>query len=247
MQVPMIDVKNLTVAYGAKLIQEKLTFSVQEKEIFIIMGGSGCGKSSLLRVLMGLLRPSKGQVLFQGVDFWKNEKAQQDILRSIGVMFQGGALWTSRTLAENIAIPLEQFTSLNAKQINEIARYKLSQVGLSGFENYYPSEISGGMRKRAGIARALALDPRFVFLDEPSAGLDPVSSARLDELILQLRDSLGMTILIVTHELASIFAVADNAIWLDAKTKTMLAKGNPHELLAHGPLEVQKFLKREAE
>ena len=199
MQVPMIDVKNLTVAYGAKLIQEKLTFSVQEKEIFIIMGGSGCGKSSLLRVLMGLLRPSKGQVLFQGVDFWKNEKAQQDILRSIGVMFQGGALWTSRTLAENIAIPLEQFTSLNAKQINEIARYKLSQVGLSGFENYYPSEISGGMRKRAGIARALALDPRFVFLDEPSAGLDPVSSARLDELILQLRDSLGMTILIVTH------------------------------------------------
>ena len=247
MQVPMIDVKNLTVAYGAKLIQEKLTFSVQEKEIFIIMGGSGCGKSSLLRVLMGLLRPSKGQVLFQGVDFWKNEKAQQDILRSIGVMFQGGALWTSRTLAENIAIPLEQFTSLNAKQINEIARYKLSQVGLSGFENYYPSEISGGMRKRAGIARALALDPRFVFLDEPSAGLDPVSSARLDELILQLRDSLGMTILIVTHELASIFAVADNAIWLDAKTKTMLAKGNPHELLAHGPLEVQKFLKREAD
>ncbi len=247
MQVPMIDVKNLTVAYGAKLIQEKLTFSVQEKEIFIIMGGSGCGKSSLLRVLMGLLRPSKGQVLFQGVDFWKNEKAQQDILRSIGVMFQGGALWTSRTLAENIAIPLEQFTSLNTKQINEIARYKLSQVGLSGFENYYPSEISGGMRKRAGIARALALDPRFVFLDEPSAGLDPVSSARLDELILQLRDSLGMTILIVTHELASIFAVADNAIWLDAKTKTMLAKGNPHELLAHGPLEVQKFLKREAE
>lgn len=247
MQFPMIDVKNLTVAYGTKLIQEKLTFSVQEKEIFIIMGGSGCGKSSLLRVLMGLLRPSKGQVFFQGVDFWKNEKAQQDILRSIGVMFQSGALWTSRTLAENIAIPLEQFTSLNAKQINEIARYKLSQVGLSGFENYYPSEISGGMRKRAGIARALALDPRFVFLDEPSAGLDPVSSARLDELILQLRDSLGMTIIIVTHELASIFAVADNAIWLDAKTKTMLAKGNPHELLAHGPLEVQKFLKREAE
>lgn len=247
MQVPMIDVKNLTVAYGSKIIQQDLTFSVQEKEIFIIMGGSGCGKSSLLRVLMGLLKPSKGQVFFQGMDFWKNEKAQQDILRSIGVMFQSGALWTSRTLAENIAIPLEQFTELNAKQIKEIARYKLSQVGLSGFEDYYPSEISGGMRKRAGIARALALDPRFVFLDEPSAGLDPVSSARLDELILQLRDSLGMTILIVTHELASIFAVADNAIWLDAKTKTMLAKGSPNELLAHGPLLVQKFLKREAD
>lgn len=247
MQVPVIDVKNLTVAYGTKIIQENLTFSVNEKEIFIIMGGSGCGKSSLLRVLMGLLKPSKGQVLFRGVDFWRNQKAQQDILRSIGVMFQSGALWTSRTLAENIAIPLEQFTSLNAKQIKEIARYKLSQVGLSGFEDYYPSEISGGMRKRAGIARALALDPSFVFLDEPSAGLDPVSSARLDELILQLRDSLGMTILIVTHELASIFAVADNAVWLDAKTKTMLAQGNPHELLTHGPLEVQKFLKREAD
>lgn len=247
MQLPMIDVKNLTVAYGTKIIQQDLTFSVKEKEIFVIMGGSGCGKSSLLRVLMGLLKPSKGQVLFQGVDFWKNEKKQQDILRSIGVMFQSGALWTSRTLAENIAIPLGQFTGLNAKQIREIARYRLSQVGLSGFEDYYPSEISGGMRKRAGIARALALDPRFVFLDEPSAGLDPVSSARLDELILQLRDSLGMTILIVTHELASIFAVADNAVWLDAKTKTMLAQGSPQELLAHGPLVVQKFLKREAD
>lgn len=245
MQVPMIDVKNLSVAYGTKLIQQNLTFSVQQKDIFIIMGGSGCGKSSLLRVLMGLLKPAKGQVLYQGADFWSNEKNKQNILQSIGVMFQGGALWTSRTLAENIAIPLQQFTTLNNKQIYEVARYKLAQVGLSGFEEYYPSEISGGMRKRAGIARALALDPSFVFLDEPSAGLDPVSSARLDELILQLRDSLGMTIVIVTHELASIFAVADNAIWLDAQTKTMLAQGNPHELLKSGPPLVQKFLKRE--
>lgn len=247
MQVPMIDVKNLTVAYGTKLIQQNLTFSVKQKDIFIIMGGSGCGKSSLLRVLMGLLKPAKGQVFYQGIDFWSNEKAQQNILQSIGVMFQSGALWTSRTLAENIAIPLQQFTPLNNKQIYEVARYKLAQVGLSGFEDYYPSEISGGMRKRAGIARALALDPSFVFLDEPSAGLDPVSSARLDELILQLRDSLGMTIVIVTHELASIFAVADNSIWLDAKTKTMLAQGNPHELLKSGPPLVQKFLNREAE
>ncbi len=215
MQASFIDVKNLTVAYGSKIIQQNLTFSVKEKDIFVIMGGSGCGKSSLLRVL-------------------------------IGVMFQGGALWTSRTLAENIAIPLEQFTNLNARQIYEVARYKLAQVGLSGFEEYYPSEISGGMRKRAGIARALALDPDFVFLDEPSAGLDPVSSARLDELILQLRDSLGMTIIIVTHELASIFAVANNAVWLDAQSKTMLAEGNPHELLKHGPEAVRKFLKREA-
>ncbi len=246
MQASFIDVKNLTVAYGSKIIQQNLTFSVKEKDIFVIMGGSGCGKSSLLRVLMGLLKPGAGQVFYRGIDFWGNEKAQQDILRSIGVMFQGGALWTSRTLAENIAIPLEQFTNLNARQIYEVARYKLAQVGLSGFEEYYPSEISGGMRKRAGIARALALDPDFVFLDEPSAGLDPVSSARLDELILQLRDSLGMTIIIVTHELASIFAVANNAVWLDAQSKTMLAEGNPHELLKHGPEAVRKFLKREA-
>lgn len=247
MKKPLIDVKNLTVGYGTKIIQKDLTFSVNEKDIFVIMGGSGCGKSSLLRVLMGLLKPLRGQVLFDGIDFWENPQNRQEILQSIGVMFQGGALWTSRTLAENIAIPIKQYTNLNDRQIYELARYKLSQVGLSGFEHYYPSEISGGMRKRAGIARALALDPRFVFLDEPSAGLDPVSSAKLDELILQLRDSLGMTILIVTHELASIFTVADNAIWLDAKTKTMLAQGSPQELLQNGPLVVQKFLKREAE
>lgn len=196
---------------------------------------------------MGLLKPLAGQVFFDGLDFWENTENRQNILQSIGVMFQGGALWTSRTLAENIAIPLKQYTNLNDRQIYELARYKLSQVGLSGFEQYYPSEISGGMRKRAGIARALALDPRFVFLDEPSAGLDPVSSAKLDELILQLRESLGMTILMVTHELASIFTVADNAIWLDAKSKTMLAEGKPQELLKNGPLVVQKFLKREAE
>lgn len=246
-KTPYIEVKNLTVAYGTKIIQRELTFSVAEKDIFVIMGGSGCGKSSLLRVLMGLLKPKVGQILYNGVDFWKSKEEQEKILKSIGVMFQGGALWTSRTLAENIAIPLKQYTCLNDRQIFDLARYKLAQVGLSGFEHYYPSEISGGMRKRAGIARALALDPSFVFLDEPSAGLDPVSSAKLDELILQLRSSLNMTIVIVTHELASIFAVADNAIWLDAKTKTLLAQGSPRYLVDNGPEVVRKFLKREAE
>lgn len=244
----LIEAKNLTVGYGTKIIQKNLNFTINAQDIFIIMGGSGCGKSSLLRVLMGLLKPLKGNVYFEGLDFWNGTAEEhQRILRQIGVMFQSGALWTSRTLAENISIPLKQFTALNDKQIYELARYKLAQVGLSGFEHYYPSEISGGMRKRAGIARALALDPQFVFLDEPSAGLDPVSSAKLDELILQLRDSLNMTILIVTHELASIFAVADHAIWLDAKSKTMLAEGSPDYLLENGPETVRKFLRREAE
>ena len=241
----LIEIKNLTVSYGTTIIQEKLNFTVQEQDIFVIMGGSGCGKSSLLRVLMGLAAPGKGDVYYDGVNFWEQSEADQKILlRDIGVMFQGGALWTSRTLAENIAIPLEHYTNLTARQVRDVARYKLAQVGLSGFEDYYPSEISGGMNKRAGIARAMALDPQYVFFDEPSAGLDPISAEQLDELILQLRDSLGMTMLIVSHELASIFSIANNAILLDAKTKTSIAKGNPQELLKSGNEEVQTFLRR---
>lgn len=241
----VLTVKDLTVAYGETVIQENLNFTISEGDIFTIMGGSGCGKSSLLRVLMGLLSPTKGQVLYDDVDFWEQPEAKQkEILQNVGVMFQGGALWTSRTLAENISIPLEHYTHLKPKQIRDIARYKLAQVGLEGFEDYYPAEISGGMRKRAGIARAMALDPKFVFFDEPSAGLDPINAAQLDELILQLRDSLGMTILLVTHELASIFAISNNSVWLDADSHTALAIGNPHDLLAHGPDKVQRFLRR---
>jgi len=241
----LIEIKDLTVAYGATVIQEKLNFSIQAQDIFVIMGGSGCGKSSLLRVLMGLLAPTKGAVYYDGVNFWQQDvEKQKTLLNNIGVMFQSGALWTSRTLAENIAIPLEHYTNLTAKQIRDVARYKLAQVGLSGFEDYYPSEISGGMKKRAGIARAMALDPQYVFFDEPSAGLDPISSEQLDELILQLRDSLGMTMLIVSHELASIFSIANNSILLDAKMKTSIAKGNPHDLLQSGDEEVQRFLSR---
>lgn len=241
----LIEVKNLTVAYGERIIQEKLDFTVCEQDIFVIMGASGCGKSSLLRVLMGLLAPATGEVYYNGINFWQQtDQNQKVLLRDIGVMFQGGALWTSRTLAENIGIPLEHYTSLTAKQIRDVSRYKLAQVGLSGFEDYYPSEISGGMRKRAGIARAMALDPQYVFFDEPSAGLDPISAEQLDELILQLRDSLGMTMVIVSHELASIFSIATNSIMLDVATKTLIANGTPLELLESGNEYVQKFLRR---
>jgi len=220
------------MAYGDFVIQRDLNFDVERGDIFIIMGGSGCGKSTLLRHLIGLNRPARGRICYEGRDFWQADGEQhRALMRSMGVLYQSGALWSSMTLAENIALPLEVYTDLNRKEIAEMASLKLALVGLAGFEAYYPSEISGGMRKRAALARAMALDPDVLFFDEPSAGLDPVSARLLDELILQLRDSLGSTIVVVTHELASIFAIGNNSVFLDSETKTLIAAGDPNRLL----------------
>ncbi|MCD6187864.1 MAG: ATP-binding cassette domain-containing protein [Desulfuromusa sp.] len=245
-QGPHVEIHNLTMAYGDNVIQKNLNFSVKYGEIFIIMGGSGCGKSTLLRNLVGLMEPTKGDVLIAGVNLWQAsiEERNQIISRN-GVLYQNGALWSSMTLGENIALPLTEYSDLNQKQIKEVTAYKLSLVGLGGFEDYYPSEISGGMRKRAGLARAMVLDPDILFFDEPSAGLDPISSRLLDDLVLELRDSLGATIVIVSHELDSIFTVADNSILLDAEEKTIIATGSPKELLKHSEdPRVSNFLTR---
>ena len=241
-----IFVHNLTMAYGSLVIQRDLTFSVQRGDIFIIMGGSGCGKSTLLRHLVGLQPPVQGEVFYDGQSLWQVEPAERErMMRCFGVLYQSGALWSSMTLAENIALPLEQYTDLSPSQIGELVSLKLALVGLAGFEDYYPSELSGGMQKRAGLARAIALDPDILFFDEPSAGLDPVNSRRLDDLILELRDSLGATVVMVTHELASILTIGTNSVFLDADTKTMSAQGDPKKLLAesHDP-KVCQFLTR---
>jgi phospholipid/cholesterol/gamma-HCH transport system ATP-binding protein len=227
-----IEVKDLDMGYGSFILMRDLNFRVNKGDIFIIMGGSGCGKSTLMRIMIGLKEPARGQVLYGGLSFWNVDPTEREkIMRRFGVLYQSGALWSSMTLAENVALPLEQYTDLSFSSIKEIVSLKLSLVGLGGFEDYYPSEISGGMRKRAGLARAMALDPDIFFFDEPSAGLDPVSAHLLDDLIIQLRDSLGATVVVVTHELASIFAVGNNSIFLDTEAKTMIASGNPKKLL----------------
>ncbi len=244
-----VSVENLTMAYGDFLIQKDLTFTINRGDIFIIMGGSGCGKSTLLRHLVGLKPPARGTVRYNGVSFWDaSEPERAKLMQKIGILYQSGALWSSMTLAENIAIPLEAYTTLSPADIREVIALKLALVGLSGFEDYYPSEISGGMRKRAGLARAMALDPDILFFDEPSAGLDPVSAKLLDDLILELRDSLGATVVVVTHELASIFAIGNNSVFLDPETKTMIAQGDPNHLLSScNDPKVQKFLRRGVE
>jgi phospholipid/cholesterol/gamma-HCH transport system ATP-binding protein len=229
----LISVANLTMAYGDFVVMRDLNFSVNRGDVFIIMGGSGCGKSTLLRHLIGLKPPARGQVFYGDVSLWEAEPQEQDrIMRNFGVLYQSGALWSSMTLAENVALPLEQYTELKPKEIEDAVSLKLSLVGLAGFEDFYPSEISGGMRKRAGLARAMAMDPDVLFFDEPSAGLDPVSARRLDDLILELRESMGATVVVVTHELASIFAIGNNSVFLDPETRTMIAQGDPNRLLA---------------
>ena len=229
--IPRIMVHALTMAYGSFVIQRDLSFMIQPGEIFIIMGGSGCGKSTLLRHLIGLLHPASGEVFYDGESFWTaTPEDRERMMRRFGVLYQSGALWSSMTLAENVALPLGEYTDLSPREIRDVVSLKLALVGLAGFEDFYPAEISGGMRKRAGLAGAMALDPDILFFDEPSAGLDPLSSRRLDDLILELRDSLGATVVVVTHELASIFTIGDNGVFLDPETKTMLAVGNPKTL-----------------
>ncbi len=241
-----IDARDITIAYGDFVVQRDLNFTVNRGDVFIIMGGSGCGKSTLLKVLIGLKSPTQGDVFYEGVPFWASGDDERDAMkRRFGTLFQSGALWSSMTLAENIGLALKQYTTLSDAEIRDVVNYKLMLVGLAGFEDYYPNEISGGMKKRAGLARAMALDPEILFFDEPSAGLDPISARLLDDLILELRDSLGTTVVVVTHELASIFAIGNNSVFLDADAKTQLATGDPKELRESHPNEiVRAFLRR---
>lgn len=244
---PVIEVQGLEIGYEDYVVMQGLNFSVNKGDIFIVMGVSGCGKSTLLKSMIGLKKPSKGKVLFKGKSFWdEDEKGQKDIMRRFGVLYQSGALWSSLTVGENVALPLQLYTKLSRQQIKEIVALKLSLVGLAGHEDFFPSGISGGMCKRVSLARAIALDPDIILFDEPSAGLDPINSRKLDDLILELRDGLGATIVIVTHELASIFAIGNNSVFLDEASKTMIAAGDPKVLLAESKdSRVIHFLKRE--
>jgi phospholipid/cholesterol/gamma-HCH transport system ATP-binding protein len=245
-EAPPIEVRDLTMKYDSLVVMESLSFSVGRGEVFVIMGGSGSGKSTLLKHLIGLKRPAQGSILFEGEDFGAADTTTQKLaLRRMGVLYQNGALWSGLTLAENVALPLEEFTSLDAVAIGEVVGLKLALVGLRGFESYYPAAISGGMCKRAALARAIALDPDVLFFDEPSSGLDPISASRLDDLILELRASFGTTIVVVSHDLASIFRIADRALFLDIEEKTMTALGSPLQLRDNPPSdEVHRFLTR---
>ncbi len=243
---PAIGVANLECRYGDTVVLTGVSFAVQEGELFFVIGGSGCGKSTLLRHLVGLMKPTRGTVSYFGENFTDADLvARRNLLKTFGVLYQNGALWTSMTVRENVALPLEQYTTLDRRERDEIVSLKLAQVGLAGYEDYFPSELSGGMRKRAGLARALALDPRIVFFDEPSAGLDPVTSRKLDDLVLQVRETLGTTMVIVSHELASIFALADRVIMLDREARGIIAEGRPRELAAsNDDPRVREFLTR---
>lgn len=236
-----LSVKNLSLGYGASIVLHNLNLTLPEKTITVIMGGSGCGKSTLLKGLIGLLPPMTGQVFYNQASIYDlpSEKRAQ-FLRRIGVLYQGGALWSDRTVGENVAFPLEEFTELPARQIRDIVRYKLSLVGLEGAEELLPNELSGGMRKRAALARAMALDPQVLFLDEPSAGLDPLNSRRLDELILRLHEGLGTGFIVITHELQSIYDIAEHCIFIDSGH--ISAEGSLDDLQKNGPQEARDFL-----
>jgi phospholipid/cholesterol/gamma-HCH transport system ATP-binding protein len=242
--IPAIEVLGLSCGYEDRLVLHDVSFKVGEGEIFFIIGGSGCGKTTLLRNLVGLNRPRAGEVKFLGRSFTHAGPGERlEVLRTFGMLFQGGALWTSLTLRQNVALPLEEYTDLPRREIDQLARFRLAQVGLAGFEDYFPAEISGGMKKRAGLARALALDPRIVFFDEPSAGLDPVSARHLNDLVAQVRDTFGTTIVVVSHDLDSIFRLADRLIMLDAEAQGIIAEGAPRALVADSSdRRVQEFL-----
>jgi phospholipid/cholesterol/gamma-HCH transport system ATP-binding protein len=243
-----ISVRDVTMAYGSFVIQRDLNFDINRGDIFVIMGGSGCGKSTLLKHMLGLIPPSKGDILYSGTSFTRaGFKEQESMRQRWGITYQSGGLFSAMTLAQNIALPLQLYTAYSAGDIEEIIAYKLALVGLAGYQDFYPSEISGGMQKRAALARAIALDPEILFFDEPSAGLDPISSRLLDELIVQLKDSIGATVVMVTHELPSIFAISNNSVYLDNNTRTMIDYGDPAYLRDHSEQAVvRQFLTRSA-
>jgi phospholipid/cholesterol/gamma-HCH transport system ATP-binding protein len=246
-EAPLLSVRGVTLAFGPKVIQHDLSFDVRRGSIFAVMGGSGCGKSTVLKTMVGLLPPTRGTTLVDTEDYWAGTEARRTaISRRFGVLFQSGALWSALTVGENVALPLRMFTRLDDAAIRRLVRLKLSLVGMEHAMGQFPSELSGGMRKRAGLARALALDPDVLFFDEPSAGLDPITSSRLDDLILNLRNGLGATIVIVSHELPSLFAIADDGVFLDAQTRTAIAHGSPASLrdTCSNP-QVEAFMRRE--
>ncbi len=237
--------RGLTIGHGGRAVQRELAFSVRKGEVFVVMGDSGCGKSTLLRHMVGLDRPMAGDVFYAGEAFWAADEARREAMQGrLGVLFQRAALLSTLTLAENVSLVLVERSGLPPSEALAVARLKLALVGLAGFEQHYPDEVSGGMKKRAGLARAIALDPEILYFDEPSAGLDPLSARRLDDLILELRDALGATIVLVTHELDSIFALGDNAVFLDAEKKMMTAQGRPEELRDGGDPKLRAFLTR---
>jgi phospholipid/cholesterol/gamma-HCH transport system ATP-binding protein len=245
---PLLALRDITLAFGAKVIQHDLSLDVRRGTIFAVMGGSGCGKSTVLKAMIGLLRPRVGRFLVNGEDYWAgSEQRRTEIGRQrFGVLFQNAALWSAMTVGMNVALPMQMFTGLDEISIRRLVMLKLGLVGMEHAVEQLPAELSGGMRKRAGLARALALDPDILFFDEPSAGLDPITSSRLDDLIVNLRDGLGATVVIVSHELPSLFAIADDGVFLDAQTKTVIAHGSPSALRdSCADPQVQAFMRRE--